>query len=333
MLYVTTRNNCDTHTAPKALHQDRGEDGGLYLPFQSLDLTQISVGGNAAIAQVLGLLFQKSLDKWDVDFAVGRYPVGLQPLRPKTMVAELWHNPKWSFDWTVRQLAALLTGQSQENPSDFLQIAVRIAILTGIFGDLKAQGMTEPLDIALVSGDFSAPISAWYARAWGLPIGDILCCCNENNSLWDLLAHGQLRPDTAPIPTSLPEGDVVVPRDLERLIYEAGGVIEVEDYLECCRRGRMYCPEEEAWEALRQGLVPCVVSSQRLDRTIRGAYDTHKYLLSPASALAYGGLQDHRAKSGAIRPTLVVTESSPRCHAQAVAQALGIGVETLKKLL
>ena len=34
MLYVTTRNKTDAHTAHKTLTSDRGADGGLYVPFQ-----------------------------------------------------------------------------------------------------------------------------------------------------------------------------------------------------------------------------------------------------------------------------------------------------------
>ena len=91
----------------------------------------------------------------------------------------------------------------------------------------------------MVSGDFSAPISAVYARQWGAPIGEILCCCNENNEIWNLLSHGQLRTDGVSIPTILPSADVVVPSELERLVYEAGGCEEVERYLDACRRGGM----------------------------------------------------------------------------------------------
>ena len=34
MLYVTTRNKSDAHTAHNTLIQDRGPEGGLFVPFQ-----------------------------------------------------------------------------------------------------------------------------------------------------------------------------------------------------------------------------------------------------------------------------------------------------------
>lgn len=212
------------------------------------------------------------------------------------------------------------------------EVAVRIAVLAGIFGELNREGLKEKMDISVVSGDFSGPISAWYARSWGLPIGNIICCCNENNSLWDLLTHGQLRTDAVCIPTGLSQADVVVPEHLERLISRLGGEEEMEDYVGCCRRGGMYCPNEELLGKLREGLYASVVSSQRVERTIRGAYGTHGYLLSPASALAYGGLLDYRAKIGTLHPALVLTGESPLLESAFVAEAMGVSEEKLKTM-
>ncbi|MDO5399769.1 MAG: hypothetical protein Q4F17_02150 [Eubacteriales bacterium] len=331
MLYVTTRTDCETFTAQRALSENRGPDGGLYLPFQRPVLDQLGPSMNQAVAQVLNLLFQARLTAWDVDFTVGRYPVRLVQLRQKIIMAEAWHNPQWTFSSMVKNLSDLIAGRDQP-VTGWTRIAVGIAVLAGMLAELKSEGLQEKVDISLVSGDFFGPISAWYGRSWGLPIGNIICCCNENNSLWDLLTQGQLRTDAVCIPTGIPQADVVVPSQLERLIFGAGGRGETERYLACCRRGGMYCPEEDTLSSLREGLYASVVSSQRMERTIRGAYGTHGYLLSRPSALAYGGLLDYRAKTGAIRPTLVLTGESPMLDGAFVAKALGITEEKLKTL-
>lgn len=330
MLYVTTRNHCDTFTAHKAFREARAADGGFYVPFQNTALSPGEGSINASIAEVLNLMFQTQLTAWDVDFSVGRYPVRLEYLRQRTIVAESWHNPDWAFERMVKNLSALI---GAESAGDWLKIVVRIGVLTGIFGELKRSGIEEPVDIALVSGDFTGPISAWYARNWGLPIGNIICCCNENNSLWDLLCQGQLHTNASAVATCLPQADVVVPSNLERLIAACGGPEETEYFLECCRRGRLYCPEEAVLSQLRKGMYASVVSTARLDRTIRGAYDTHNYVLSPASALAYAGLLDYRAKSGNLRPALVLTEESPILSASFVADAIGVAEEELRKMI
>ena len=335
MLYVTTRNNRDAYTAHRALRENRCPDGGMYLPFKTPAFSHedldalLSKPFSQCVADILNLLFKTNLTGWDMDFCVGRYPVRLESLRHRILVGETWHNPDWNYDRMVKNVVSHLC-QEEVVPSDWAKIAVRTAVLFGIFSELKRCGI-EFADISVVSGDFSAPISAWYARQWGLPIGNIICCCNENNSLWDLICHGQMRTDTLSIPTAIPEADVTLPGDLERLIYECGGVAEVERYLDCCRRGAMYCPRDGILAKLSKGLFVSVVSSQRIGTTIPSVYRTHSYLMSPGTALGYAGLLDYRAKSGETRHAIVLADKSPVCDAEIVANTLGMTADELRR--
>ena len=337
MLYVTTRNQRDAFTAQRALRENRGPDGGLYLPFRApfytpdgLDtLADMSFGQR--VAEVLNCLFQCKCTGWDVDFCVGRAPVRLTPLGHRLHVAEAWHNPGWTYERMARELSALLL-QEPTVPNGWLRIALRVALLFGIYGELRGSGIGTA-DIVVVSGDFSAPISAYYARQWGLPIGNIVCCCNENSELWDLLCHGQMRTDAVSIPTIIPEADAALPEQLERLICEAGGAAEVERYLEVCRRGGVYAPCDAVLAKLRKGFCVSVVSSRRILETIPSVYRTHGYVLAPGSALAYAGLMDYRAKMGQARNAVVLAENSPIRDKGIIAPALGISEEALTDLL
>lgn len=337
MLYVTTRNNRDAFTAQRVLGEGRGADGGFYLPFHAPGFTAEDLDRlnrmpfNQRIAEVLNLLFQTKLTGWDVDFSIGRCPVKLEPLRQRIIMGEFWHNPNWNFHRMESNLAQLLRKDTDE-PGNWLRIAVRIAVLFAAFGELHSSGI-ETADVAVVSGDFLWPISAWYARQWGLPVGNIVICCNENQNLWELICHGQMRTDTLSIPTEIPEADIPVPADLERLIYGCGGIEAVERYLDCCRRGASYCVSEPELSVLRKGQYVSVVSSRRIKDTIPGVLRTHGYLLSPGTALGYAGMLDYRAKKGEFRPVLVVSEKSPLCDARIVADILSITPEELKKQL
>ena len=336
MLYVTTRNSRDTFTTQRALRENRGPDGGMYVPFRAPCFSQAELDALAEkpfpqrVAEILNLLFQIRLSGWDVDFCAGRYPVRLESLPHRVIVAETWHNSESNFDRTIRNLTARLQDGQIGAPGDWARIAVRIAVLFGIFGELRHAGVNQPVDIAMVSGDFSAPISAWYARQWGLPVGNLICCCNENNSLWDLICHGQLRTDVLSVSTAIPEADVALPEDLERLIFACGGTLEVWRYLDTCRQGTMYCPNDAVLAQLRKGLYVSVVSSQRMETTIPSVYRTHGYILSPSSALAYAGMQDYRAKTGQTGPCLVLAEKGPMHNSEAVASMLGISAEELE---
>ena len=344
MLYVTTRNNRDAYTAQRALRENRGPDGGLYVPFREPRFSAEEITAfqeksfNRAVADVLNVLFNGRLTAYDIDFAIGRYAVRLEMLGKRVILGECWHNLELDFSRIVKNLTKLLRADqdSEVLPGDWAEIAVRIAVLFGIFGELMRQGIVDregAVDISVVSADFSAPISAWYAKRWGLPIGNIICCCNDNGNLWDFICHGQLKTSDVAVTTVTPEADVVVPSGLERLIHNCAGVGEVERYLEAVRQGKNYYLDDMLLHRLRQGLYVTVTSTQRILSTIPSIYATHKYILSPYSALSYAGLQDYRSRTGESRTALVLAEKSPIRDSQTVSSALKITEEQLKQHL
>lgn len=337
MLYVTTRNRQNAFTVCHVLTENRGKDGGLYVPlhlpkFSEQDiymLAQMSFG--QCVAEMLNLFFSTKLSGWDVDFSIGRYPVRMEQLAHRIMMAETWHNPDWNYQRLETNLAELLHSET-DIPGNWVSVAIRMAVLAGILGIPEITG-TGVVDIAAVCGDFTLPISAWYLRKMGFPIGNIICCCNENNQFWDLLCNGQMHTDSLSLSTIVPEADVTLPIDLERLISDCGGVLEAERYVNCCRTGSAYSVSDILLQQLRQGLFASVVSSARVETTIPNVYKTHKYLLSPASALAYSGLLDYRAKTGITRTAVVLCDKSPVCDEAAVAKAMEVPVEVLNRMI
>jgi len=337
LLYVTTRNQRDAVTVSHVLTQDRGEDGGLYLPmhlprFSEEELeTFAGKTFNQRVAELLNLFFSTKLTLWDVDFCVGRYPVRLETFPHRIFLTEFWHNPDWRYDRLERNLLQLIGARSVA-PESWGRIAVRMAVLGGILAERPELG-DGCVDIVAVSGDFTVPISAWYLRKMGFPVGNIVCCCNENNQLWELVCHGQMRTDGAGIPTFIPEADVMLPVNLERLISGCGGREEALRYLECVSRGSGYSVSDAMLTEMRKGLFVSVVSSDRVETAIPNVYNSYRYLMTPASALAYSGLMDYRSKTGITRPAVVLCDNSPVCDGDAVAKAMNITAEELKKLI
>ena len=343
MLYVTTRNKNDAHTAHKTLVLDKTENG-LFIPYQLPALSPEDIAAFADrsfgqnVAEVLNMFFSARLDGWDVDFSIGRYPVKLIPMNRKIVVAEAWHNPDSDFARIVRNLSGRLAGHDENAcvPSNWAWIAIRIAVLFGIYGVALRQGLAAQgalIDIALPACDFSGPMAVWYAREMGLPVGNIICSCNENSALWELLHHGSMRTDLVAQSTNTPECDVGVPAGIERLISTVLGTDEAVRFRDTCAQGLVYAPGDDKIEALRNGLYIAVVGQMRMESVIYNVYRTNTYLLDPYSALAYGGLQDHRSAAGEGRTTLLISERSPICSAATVAKAMGINVRDLKDRL
>ncbi len=315
MLYVTTRESKDVFTAHRALCENRSPDGGFYRPFRDPSFSLEEMEGLLelpfwnCVTEILNCLFNTKLTAWELEFAAGKCPLSVKSLGYRVVGVEFRQNSSGSYENLVKSILTLLLGQETANPGNWCRIAIRIALLFGTIGELRRTGVEQTVDITVVSGDFSRPISAWYAKKWGLPIGNILCCCNENNGLWELFRHGQMRTDGVSVPTAVPEADVALPENLERLIFECGGGEAVGSYLEACRKGKSYCCTEAMLTKLRQGMAVSVVSSQRVRDTISGVYRTRGCMLSPGGALAYAGLMDHRAQTGQTGTSIVWTEN------------------------
>lgn len=341
MLYATTRNKSNVETAYKTIHTDCASDGGLFTPFrmgnfstsQILAMQENSFGENMAL--VLNHFFSCGLTGWDIEFALGKAPVKMNTITHRIYIAELWHNNQWKFDHAVQLLSERLRGDGEaEVPTNWVCIAVRIATLFAVYAQLLATQQVDvhsTVDVAVTTGDFASPMAAWYARKMGLPIGNIVCGCNANGGVWDLLHHGQMATGGISTKTVTPEADVVVPRNLERLVYETLGMEENLRYLACCQTGSVYAPGEEVFEDLRTGMFAAVISDSRINTIIHSVYRTSNYVFSPYGALAYGSLLDYRAKTGESRPALLLSERSPICDSEQVAHAMQVPVPELLK--
>lgn len=326
MLYVTTRNKFDTYTAPRANQSDRGPDGGLFLPFRMPELSReeyrelCEQSFCQRVATMLNLFFGTQLTAWDVELYSSKNPVKMVPLNRRILMAEMWHNHDQDFDRFAGRLSARLceSGESVQVPTSWLGIAIRIALLYGIFPELPQFEL--PIDIVVAAGDFSAPMAAWYAREMGLPIGNIICSHN-NESVWNLLHQGEARADDA------------LPENIERLVAATLGVEENIRFCELRESGKPYATRTGMLEPLRKGMYATVCSQDRMKALILSVYRMAGYIMGPQTALAYSGLQDYRARTGGARPALLMAEKSPVTDMKAVAESMEMSEYHLRGIL
>lgn len=338
MLYVSTRDRTNSFTAYRALHEERAPDGGLFVPFRipvcSKEEIQALKEKNFGeiVAQILNLFFSTGLTGWDVDFTVGRNPFRVRTMNHRLVVGELWHNLESDYAYFERSLYNKLCGGGGKQPTDWAKIAVRIAVLFGMFGTFSREGIRE-LDIAVTVGDFSVPMAAWYARRMGLPIGTIICGCNENGAVWELVHHGEMNTGTAVVHTDLPELDYACPSSVERLIYHAFGINQSLRFVDICKRNAIYTVDDETQRQLSDGFFAAVVSGRRARSVIANIYRSNHYLIDGCAAIAYGSLQDYRSSTGESRGTLLLADRSPMLSVDRLSKILHIPAEELRKNL
>lgn len=340
MLYTTTIEKDDAYTAARTFFEDRGPDGGLFVPrqlprFNAEDFTEFANKTfGERIAYILNILFSSKLTGWDVDSAIGRCPVKAAAISHRIFVMELWRNLDGSYEVLEKTLAEKIRndGSVDRCVSSWLRIAIRIALLFAVYAELvrtNAVDWENCVDVAVVSGDLSGVMSVWYAREMGLPVANIICSCNENCMLWDLLHHGEMKTDVDCIQTTTPLADVSFPIELERLIFGTLGSEHAREFLGVCKKGGLYIPPAEDFLRLRNGLFTAVVSRARVEVLISSVYRTNSYVIGPYTALAYGGLMDYRAKTGESRTALVLADRAPNQDVAIVAQAMGVTEEQL----
>lgn len=330
MLYVTTRSRRDTYTAHKSILTDKAPDGGSYVPLQIPSFTDEQIlalkdkSFNQTVADILNAFFSSRLTVWDVDFCIGKNPVRLFSMNYRILFAELWHNPRSDFSYTMERLHIKLCGDdSVKKPSLWLHTAVRIAVLFGLYGQLCAQQLLPAgaeLDISVYADDFTIPMAAYYARKMGLPINTIVCTCDDNSCIWDLFNRGSML--TSAAPESLLCG-------LEMLISAVHGEGEVSCFLDCCEKKRSYSVSEEQLPALKDGYFATVTGKSRGDKTINSVYRNTGCVIDPVSALCYAGLQDYRSSTGISQLTLIMADRSPSENISQVAKATGVSVQKL----
>ena len=341
MLYVTTRVSGDAFTAFRALSENRGPEGGFFVPMYMPSYSREEIARLANqpfsqnVAEILNLFFGTKLSGYDVELVIGRYPVRQVSLNGRLTVANAWNNPRQRFDRLVTGLEKAIRQSDQVNevPSDWFMTASRIAILFALWGQLQQDKVIttyQKIDIAVPNGDFSALMAAWYARSMGLPIETIICCCTENNGIWNLFHKGTIRTDVPVLRTYTPACDYAVPADLERLIFALSSVEEARRFCDICRIGGTYEVEDALLERLREGIHVRVVGSKQVASVIPNLYKISGYVADPYTALSYGGLMDYRAVTGSGRHSLIISEESPLFSFEYVCRCMNIEPTELK---
>lgn len=334
MLYLTTRDINDAHTAYKTLTSDIAADGGMYLPFRLDPFAESDISALRAnsfctnVAKILNLFFNTELSGWNVETIIGKNSLRNISLNRKLVIAQVWHNLASDYAYTETNLFRNLSnsGVLPVVPTNWAKIAIRVAVVFGIYGAMLTEEQIhigQKFDVAVLTGDFSEPTAMWLAREMGLPIGRILCTCEEPGAFWDLVHRGQLNT------TQLSESEKL---GLERLIYLVFGREEALRYRSECENRGVFAVAEEQMPILSEQFFCSVVGSNRAMTVINSVLRANSYLTAPKAASAYGVIQDFRGKTGNSTITLLTEESDPEKFPEIMEKATCLQMREIKKI-
>lgn len=328
MLYTSTRSDREVYPASRALVENFAPDGGYYVPVGLKKLPEealeqlLSLEETALLAELMNLFFDSGLSRMDVEFALDKQLSRLGHMSHRITVAEGWRNPEGELSWIDHRLFKLVSPDAGE-PGQWLRVMTRIWLVARTCGQLRRENRLAPgekLDVAAVTGDFTGPLGAWYARQMGFPVGGIVCCCNENDGFWQLLQSGKIRTGVAPVETRIPQCDVVCPGGLEQILYARLGAREARRFAAACQAGEEYQVERGTLE----GFSASVTYDRRIGQVISNVHATNGYILSATGALLHAGLMDYRGSTGSRAPAMLLCESSPVNSVDSVCAALGL---------
>lgn len=224
-------------------------------------------------------------------------------------------------------LAAAGLELSSANSINWGRLVPQIAYWFWAWARLFAEGRVrkdERVTVVVPTGNFGNILSAWYARAMGLPLGRLVCASNANDVLTRFLAGGEYDRRRALVKTMSPSMDIIVSSNLERLLFELGGRDpgQVRSWMESLAGEGHYAVPSGLFESVRDIFWGASTTEEETLASIRRTWRDSRYLADTHTAVALDALRKYREAVGDASPTIVASTASPFKFNAAVAAAL-----------
>jgi threonine synthase len=212
---------------------------------------------------------------------------------------------------------------SSANSINWGRLVPQIVYYVSAWCELYAAGeirQNEEIDFVVPTGNFGNILSAWYARAMGLPVGRLICASNRNRVLTDFFNRGVYDIRRPFYKTISPSMDIIISSNLERLIYEVSGRNgdEVAALMEDLKNTGVYTVDPEVRREMAEVFTAGSADDVETSECIRNVYEGMGYLLDPHTAVGWKVWKD--LDEG--RKTVLVSTASPYKFAGDVLNAL-----------
>ncbi|MAE32775.1 MAG: threonine synthase [Actinobacteria bacterium] len=163
---------------------------------------------------------------------------------------------------------------------------------------------TSPINVAIPSGNFGNAYSAWFGRANGLPINEILCSTNVNDVLRRFIDGGVLEPLVTQ-PSLAPSMDIQIPSSLERLIFDLCSEAKTfYDHLQSNSKAQL---DDKSVDTLKSIFSSVTFKDEMIKTLITSLHDEFGIIFDPHTVTSVQMALD----KDSFLPTVAVATASP----------------------
>jgi len=222
---------------------------------------------------------------------------------------------------------------SSANSINWGRLLPQIVYYISAYCDLVNRGAVkagEKINFCVPTGNFGNILAGYYAMRMGLPVNRLVCASNRNDVLTDFIKTGVYDKNRPFHATISPSMDILVSSNLERLLFDFSGCDDkaTAGYMAGLSSTGRYEVTPDVKAKLDAVFSGGFRSDEQTKETIGKVFWEQAYLIDTHTAVAWGVLEDYRAKTGDETPCVVVSTASPYKFCAAVLDALGDREET-----
>ncbi len=220
---------------------------------------------------------------------------------------------------------------SSANSINIGRLVPQVAYYVYGYAKLVERGVinaTDKINVVVPTGNFGNILAAYYASKMGVPVNKFICASNKNKVLTDFFNTGVYDINREFYLTNSPSMDILISRNLERLLYHLSGNDgdEIKALMTALETEKRY----EVSDKIKEGMKDFYGGFAGVDETnetIGRMYSENGYLMDTHTAVAYKVYEDYVKETGDDTPTIIASTASAYKFADSVAHAIGLGEE------
>ncbi len=182
----------------------------------------------------------------------------------------------------------------------------------------------EKINFVVPTGNFGNILAGWYAGKMGLPVHKLICASNENKVLTDFFQTGFYNRNREFRQTSSPSMDILISSNLERFLFEITDhdTGKITRWMTDLQEKGVFQVDDATRKLMGEVISAGFAREEETMDAIREAFDSHRYIMDPHTAVGYWVYEDYCRKSGDKTVTVLNATANPCKFGSSVLEAL-----------